>query len=106
MLHLMRAKRFRIGWQDGIEREVTPEEADKKLSALIEQGVVSQTQGRGQRGDVAHVDERYPAAGIPRSGSHPQIVEAVGTIHRRGSHIPCAVGYGQRARTGKAGFRF
>jgi uncharacterized protein YcaQ len=47
MLHLMRAKRFRIGWQNGIEREVTSEEADKKLSALIEQGAVSHLKVEG-----------------------------------------------------------
>jgi hypothetical protein len=42
MLNLMRAKRFRIGWQDAIEREVTVVEAEKKLSELFERGAVTQ----------------------------------------------------------------
>jgi hypothetical protein len=47
MLNLMREKRFRAGWQGSIEREVTPVEAGKKLSALIEQGTVSRLKVEG-----------------------------------------------------------
>ena len=47
MLNLMRAKRFRMEWQGGIGREVTPDEAEKKLSALIELGAVRQFQVEG-----------------------------------------------------------
>jgi uncharacterized protein len=46
-LNLMRAKRFRIGWQGAIERDVTVAEAEKKLSALIEQGTVRQLKVEG-----------------------------------------------------------
>lgn len=47
LLNLMRAKRFRIGWQGAIERDVTVAEAEKKLSMLIEQGTVRQLKVEG-----------------------------------------------------------
>jgi uncharacterized protein YcaQ len=51
MLNLMRAKRFRVGWQGAIERDVTVEEAEEKLSALTEAGVVSQLKVEGSAED-------------------------------------------------------
>ena len=65
MLNLMRAKRFRVGWQDAIEREVTANEAEKKLSALIRQGTVNQLKVEGNAETWLAVDRRRPMAGIP-----------------------------------------
>ncbi len=47
ILNLVRAKRFRAGWQDAIQREVTVVEAEKKLSALVAKGVLRQLKVEG-----------------------------------------------------------
>jgi len=47
MMNLLREKRFHVSWRDAIERGVTQTESQKKLSALIEQGTVSQLKVEG-----------------------------------------------------------
>jgi uncharacterized protein YcaQ len=72
MLNLMRAKRFRVGWQDAIEREVTVAEAEEKLSALIGQGVVSQLKAEGGAETWLVLTEDIPLLESLESGRVPE----------------------------------
>jgi uncharacterized protein YcaQ len=78
MLHLMRAKRFRIGWQDGIEREVTPVEADKKLSEFIERGVVTQFKVEGSAEEWLVLTEDVPQLESLEAGRVPKSWKPLG----------------------------
>ncbi len=71
ILNLMRAKRFRVGWRESIEREVTEQEAGKKLSALIRQGVVSQLKVEGSAEDWLTLTEDIPLLESLESGQIP-----------------------------------
>lgn len=71
MLNIMRAKRFRVGWQDGIEREVSPAEAQEKLSAMIEQGTVSQLKVEGSAEAWIVLTEDLPALDSLEAGRIP-----------------------------------
>lgn len=72
MLNLMRAKRFRVGWQDAIERVVTEKEAEKKLSALTRQGVVSQLKVEGSAETWLALTEDIPLLESLESGCIPE----------------------------------
>jgi uncharacterized protein YcaQ len=71
MLNLMRAKRFRVGWQDAIEREVTAAEAEEKLSALTRQGMVSQFKVEGSSETWLALTEDVPLLESIESGRIP-----------------------------------
>lgn len=71
MLNIMRAKRFRVGWRDAIEREVTENEAEKKLSALTSQGVVSQLKAEGSAETWLVLTEDLPLLESLESGRIP-----------------------------------
>ncbi|CAG0973879.1 hypothetical protein ANAEL_01332 [Anaerolineales bacterium] len=72
MLNLMRAKRFRVGWQEAIEREVTAIEAEKKLSELTRRGVVSQLKVEGSTEDWLALTEDIPLLESLESGRIPK----------------------------------
>ncbi|MBI5298145.1 MAG: YcaQ family DNA glycosylase [Chloroflexi bacterium] len=78
MLNLMRAKRFRVGWQDGIEREVTPAEAQEKLSAMIGQGLVSQLKVEGSAEEWIVLTEDIPLLESLEAGRIPKAWKTVG----------------------------
>ena len=78
MLNLMRAKRFRVGWQDGIQREVTPAEAQEKLSAMIEQGTVSQLKVEGSAEAWIILTEDLPLLESLEAGRIPKAWKTVG----------------------------
>jgi uncharacterized protein len=71
-LNLMRAKRFRIGWRDAIEREVTEKEAEKKLSALTRQGVVNQLKVEGSADVWLVLSEDVPLLESLEAGRIPK----------------------------------
>jgi len=72
ILNLMRAKRFRVGWQDAIEREVTDAEAEEKLSALIGQGEVSQLKVEGSAETWLALTKDVPLLESLESGRIPK----------------------------------
>jgi uncharacterized protein YcaQ len=78
MLNLMRAKRFRVGWQDSIQREVTPAEAQEKLSALIEQGTVSQLKVEGSAEEWIVLAEDLPLLESLEAGRIPKAWKTAG----------------------------
>jgi len=71
-LNLMREKRFRAGWQAAIEREVTAVEADKKLSALIRLGAVSQLKVEGSAETWLALSEDVPLLESLEAGEIPE----------------------------------
>jgi uncharacterized protein YcaQ len=71
-LNLMRAKRFRIGWQNAIEREVTEKEAERKLSGLTRREVVSQLKVEGSAETWLALTEDVPLLDSLESGHIPE----------------------------------
>lgn len=73
MLNIMREKRFRVGWRDAIEREVTATEAEKKLSGMIEQGTLNQIKVEGSSETWLVSGEDIPLLDSLEAGTIPQI---------------------------------
>ena len=78
MLNIMRAKRFRIGWKDAIEREVTPEEAQAKLAAMMEQGIVSPLRVEGNAEEWIVLTDDLPMLEALESGRIPKSWKPLG----------------------------
>jgi uncharacterized protein YcaQ len=80
MLNIMREKRFRVGWRDAIEREVTAAEAEKKLSGLIEQGTLNQIKVEGSSETWLVSGEDIPLLDSLEAGTIPQIWQPLEAI--------------------------
>jgi uncharacterized protein YcaQ len=78
MLNLMRAKRFRISWQDAIEREVTVAEAEKKLSELTERGTLTQLKVEGSAESWLVLTEDIPLLESLEAGRVPKSWKPLG----------------------------
>ncbi|MBI5951830.1 MAG: YcaQ family DNA glycosylase [Chloroflexi bacterium] len=76
--NLMREKRFRTSWQDAIEREVTPRDAEEKLSALIGRGVVSQLKVEGSAENWLVLTKAVPLLKSIEAGRIPKIWKPLG----------------------------
>lgn len=78
MLNIMRAKRFRIGWKDAVEREVTPEEAQAKLASMVERGIVSPLRVEGSAEEWIVLTEDLPALETLENGRIPKSWKPLG----------------------------
>jgi uncharacterized protein YcaQ len=77
-LGIMREKRWRYGWSDFIERKVTPQEEQKKLHELYEQGVIAPLQLEGSKEKWITLAENIPLLESLESGRIPKIWKPAG----------------------------
>lgn len=78
MMNLLRAKRFQASWRDAVERDMTQDEAQKKLSALIEQGTVSQLQVEGSGELWLTLTDDLPLLESLEAGRIPKVWRPIG----------------------------
>lgn len=77
-LNIMREKRFRIDWQDGIGRTVSPREADKKLAEMVAQNIIASLQVEGSKEKWIVLSRDLPALEQLESGRLPKAWRPLG----------------------------
>jgi uncharacterized protein YcaQ len=77
-MDVMREKRFHMSWHYAIEREVTVEEAARKLEALIEAGKVLRLRIEGSKESWITLADSLPVVEALESGQVPKAWKALG----------------------------
>ena len=79
MMNIMREKRFRYAWADGIDRSVTAEEAQTKLNELFEKKIVTRFQIEGSKETWITLRENIKHLEELETGRIPKKWEAIDT---------------------------
>jgi uncharacterized protein len=77
-LNIMREKRFRYGWQDAIGRNVSSQEADKKLGEMYAQNVIHPLQMEGSKEKWIVLTRDLPVLEALEAGRVPKAWKPLG----------------------------